>query len=119
MTLLKRLFIVVALIAVVVVIWAVVSVNADTPVTYDDIAEHFKYGSIGAEPGGSLLQPIGGVLPPYAVLTALPALCPEKLPPDGLAGLGFIIEQGHDLPIGVSRRHRIGIDHVEIGRAHV
>ena len=64
MRLIKRLLLAVALIGVVVVIWAVVAVSADTPVTYDDIAEHFSYGSIGAEPGGSLLQPIGGVLPP-------------------------------------------------------
>jgi len=117
MTLIRRLFIVIGVIALVVAVWAVVAVSADRPVTYDDISEHFKYGSIGAEPGGSLLQPIGGVLPPYAVLTALPSICPEKLPPGGLAGLGFVIEQGHDLPIGVSRRHRIGIDHVGLNCA--
>jgi hypothetical protein len=29
------------------VVWAV---TADRPVTYSDITEHFKYGSIGSEP---------------------------------------------------------------------
>ena len=33
------------------------------------ITDHFKYGSIGSEPGVSLLQPVGGVLPPYWVFT--------------------------------------------------
>src|SRR5277367_638576 len=27
---------------------------------YSDIQEHFKYGSIGSEPGGSILNPVGG-----------------------------------------------------------
>ena len=35
----------------------------DRPVTYADIEEHFKYGSIGSEPGGSLFNTIGGALP--------------------------------------------------------
>jgi len=104
------------LIALVFVTWVAVAVTIDRPVTYDDIAEHFKYGSIGSEPGVSLLQPIGGVLPPYAVFTALPSICPEKLP-GGYASLGFVYEQGRELPIGVSRRHRIGIDHVGLNCA--
>ena len=47
------------------VLWAVVSVSVDRPVAYDAIVEQFKYGSIGSEPGVSLLRPVGGVLPPY------------------------------------------------------
>ena len=39
--------------SLVAVVWAVVTVSADRPVEYDDIAEHFKYGSIGSEPGVS------------------------------------------------------------------
>ena len=58
------------------------------PVAYDDIAEHFKYGSIGSEPGGSLLAPVGGVLPPYRVFKALPSICSDKLP-GGYASVGF------------------------------
>jgi len=97
------------------IVWVLVSLG-DRPVTYDDIREHFKYGSIGSEPGISLLWPMGGVLPPYAVFTALPSICPEKLP-GGYASLGFVFEPGHDLPIGVSRRHRLGIDHVGLNCA--
>ena len=39
-----------------------------------------SYGSIGSEPGGSLLAPVGGVLPPYWVFKALPSICSDKLP---------------------------------------
>jgi len=45
--------------------WALATVRADRPVEYGDITEHFKYGSIGSEPGVSLLAAVGGVLPPY------------------------------------------------------
>jgi hypothetical protein len=96
---------------VVVVIWAAVSLTTDRPVVYANIAEHFKYGSIGSEPGGSLLAPVGGVLPPYEVFKSLPAICSDKLP-GGYASVGLIFEPGHDLPIGVSRRRRLGIDQV-------
>ena len=94
----------------------VASVRSDSPVTYSEITEHFKYGSIGSEPGGSLLQPIGGVLPPYAVFTALPSICPEKLP-GGYASLGFVLEPGKELPVGVARRRRLGFDQVGLNCA--
>ncbi len=97
-------------------IWAVVSLTTDRPVTYEPIEEHFKYGSIGSEPGGRLLSPIGGALPPYWVFTALPSICSDKLP-NGYATFGFITEKGRDLPIGVSRRRRLGIDHVGLNCA--
>ncbi len=85
--------------------------TSDSPVEYDDITEHFKYGSIGSEPGGSLLRPVGGALPPYWVFKALPSICPEKLP-GGFASVGLITEPGKDLPIGMSRRRRFGVDQV-------
>jgi hypothetical protein len=97
-------------------VWVLVSLTIDRPVTYGDITEHFKYGSIGSEPGVSLLRPVGGVLPPFAVFTALPSICPERLP-GGYASLGFVFEPGHDLPIGVSRRRRLGVDHVGLNCA--
>ena len=100
-----------AALAGVLAIWVFVSLRSDQPVTYDNIEEHFKYGSIGSEPGGSLLSPIGGVLPPYWVFKALPSVCSDKLP-NGYASFGFIMEPGRDLPIGVSRRRRFGLDHV-------
>jgi mono/diheme cytochrome c family protein len=92
-------------------IWAVAAIMSDRPVVYDDITEHFKYGSIGSEPGGSLFATIGGALPPYEVFKALPAICPDRLP-GGYASVGLIFEPGRDLPIGVSRRRRLGIDQV-------
>jgi len=92
-------------------LWAIVSVTRDRPVEYDDITEHFKYGSIGSEPGGSLLNPVGGALPPYWVFQALPSICPEKLP-GGYASVGLVTEPGRDLPIGVSRRNRFGVEQI-------
>src|SRR5262245_4577456 len=111
MILIRRVVIALVLVGILVAVWALITVRADRPVTYSEITEHFKYGSIGSEPGVSLLQPVGGVLPPYSVFTALPSICPDKLP-GGYASVGLIVEPGHDLPIGVSRRRRIGIDHV-------
>src|SRR3954465_3760949 len=102
--------------AAIAVIWVVVSINTDRPVTYENIEDHFKYGSIGSEPGGSLLSPIGGVLPPYWVFTALPSVCKDKLP-GGYASFGFVTEPGHDLPVGISRRRRLGIDQVGLNCA--
>ncbi len=90
--------------------------TVDTPVRYADIQEHFKYGSIGSEPGGSVLTPVGGVLPPYLIFKTLPAICPDKLP-GGYASLGLIVEPGHDLPIGISRRRRLGLDQVGVNCA--
>ena len=112
----RILVIATAAFAFVVVLWLVISLNRDRPAAYDDVAEHFKYGSIGSEPGVSLLRPVGGVLPPLSVFTALPSICPEKLP-GGYASLGFVFEKGHALPIGVSQRRRIGIDHVGLNCA--
>ena len=106
----------VVIVGVVVGIWAVVAISTDRPVTYASIEDHFKYGSIGSEPGGSLLAPVGGALPPYWVFKSLPSICPEKLP-NGYATFGFIMEPGHDLPIGVSRRRRLGIDQVGLNCA--
>jgi mono/diheme cytochrome c family protein len=85
-------------------------------VTYESIEDHFKYGSIGSEPGGSLLNPIGGVLPPYWVFKALPSICSDKLP-NGYSTFGFVTEPGRDLPVGISRRRRFGVDHVGLNCA--
>jgi hypothetical protein len=50
------------------------------------------------------------------VFRALPTICRDRLP-GGYADLGLIIEPGHELPVGVSQRHRIGIDHVGLNCA--
>jgi hypothetical protein len=98
------------------VLWAAVTLSVDRPVTYGSVLEQFKYGSIGSEPGGSILQTIGGVLPPYWIFRTLPEICPDKLP-GGYESLGFVVEPGHDVPIGVSRRRRIGVDQVGLNCA--
>jgi mono/diheme cytochrome c family protein len=105
-----------AAIVVLAVLWLILALRADRPVRYDAIEDHFKYGSIGSEPGVSLLSPVGGVLPPYRVFAALPSVCSDQLP-GGYASLGFIMEPGHDLPVGVSRRRRLGLDHVGLNCA--
>jgi hypothetical protein len=95
--------------------------TSETP-RYTDPDERFKYGSIGSEPGGSILAPVGGLLPPYKVFRILPAICPDLLS-EGISGsrelgsereyrsIGLIYERDRDgrwkdLPIGISRRRR-------------
>lgn len=88
----------------------------DRPVDYEDVVEQFKYGSIGSEPGGSLLEAAGGLLPPEPIFAVLPQICADRLP-GGYAQLGFLFEEGHHLPIGVSRRFRLGFDQVGLNCA--
>src|SRR5215469_7560034 len=57
------------------------------PVVYNDIQQHFKYGSIGSEPVNGL---------PYWIWKVLPEMFPDKLPGNGYASLGFVFEPGHD-----------------------
>ncbi|MQA30840.1 MAG: cytochrome c [Luteitalea sp.] len=106
-----KILIAAALAVVLVAAWAVGSIASDRPEEYGEITEHFKYGSIGSEPGGSLLRPVGGALPPYWMFRMLPSICRDKLP-GGYASLGLVTEPGRDLPIGISRRRRLGVDQV-------
>jgi hypothetical protein len=112
----RRALLAAAAVVAAVVIWLLASLASDRPVTYADVREHFKYGSIGSEPGVSLFNPVGGILPPRSVFTALPSICPEKLP-GGYASLGFVVEPGRPLPVGISQRRRLGIDHVGLNCA--
>lgn len=73
----------------------------DRPVAYEDVGEHFKYGSTGGERESGL---------PYWVFQAMPRVCAEHLPGEGYASLGFIFESGRDLPIGMSTRRHLGMD---------
>lgn len=85
------------------VISIIVRFVPEYPVRYDKIEEHFKYGSIGSEPENGL---------PYWIWKVLPEMFPEKLPGKGYESLGFIYEEGRDLPIGVSKRTVNGVDRV-------
>ena len=75
----------------------------DRPVAYADPVEHFKYGSLGGERNMGF---------PYWLFAVLPEVCPDLLPGQGYASLGFIFEPGHDLPVGMSKRRQLGIDRV-------
>ena len=56
----------------------------------------FKYGSIGAEHDAGI---------PYWIFFVLPRMFPDKLPgPGGLMSLGVAWEQGHELPIGFTKK---------------
>ena len=68
---------------------------SNRPVDYSDIREHFKYGSIGSELANGI---------PYWIWKVLPEMFPEKLPGQGYASLGLIVEPGKDTPIGFSER---------------
>jgi mono/diheme cytochrome c family protein len=79
--------------------------NADRPARYDDVLEHFKYGSIGSDrtPNGL----------PLEILAALPELFPHHLPegaPHDYTAFGFIAEEGRRLPIGFSERRALVVD---------
>ena len=75
--------------------------TADDPVTYSSVEEHFKYGSTGGERASGL---------PYWIFQAMPQVCAKHLPGKGYASLGFIFEDGRDLPVGMSKRRHLGID---------
>ena len=110
---------VIVLVIILLLLWGARLVRrflVDRPVSYSKIEDHFKYGSIGSEPGGSVLNAVGGLLPPYEIFRVLPQVCPDRLP-GGFASLGLIFEPGHELPVGVSRRFRLGIDQVGLNCA--
>lgn len=70
---------------------------------FDNPDERFKYGSFGQEFDAGI---------PYWIFYVLPRVFPDKLPgPGGYASFGVAWEQGHELPIGFTKR-RIGFDRV-------
>ncbi len=65
--------------------------------------ERFKYGSLGGEESSGI---------PYWIFIALPRMFPEYLPgPGGYASLGIAWEEGHDLPVGFSKK-TVGFERV-------
>ncbi len=98
---------------------------------YESAEDHFKYGSIGSETGGTLLHPIGGLLPPAPIFKALPKVCTGVATRTGVSSytavtsyetdFGLIYEEKdgtkRDLPVGISRRHRLGMEIVGINCA--
>ena len=88
--------------AVLVAVFVLPRFLADRPVEYSAIEEHFKYGSTGGER-------VSGF--PYWIFQAMPGVCP-KLLPGGWPSLGFVYEEGKDLPVGMSKRNYQGVDRV-------
>lgn len=69
----------------------------EEPLVYESALEHFKYGSIGTEKEGLRV--------PYWIFLVLPRIFPEYLPgPGGYYSLGFAWEEGHELPIGLTKK---------------
>lgn len=65
--------------------------------TFEDPAEHFKYGAIGLSPASRV---------PLYLFQAMPTVCAHYLkdPAKGWANFGFIFEEGRELPVGFARR---------------
>lgn len=84
-------------------LWALLRFTSDRPVSYQDPVENFKYGSTGGERGAGI---------PLSLWKVLPELFSDLLPGAGLQSLGFIYEEGKELPIGVSQRRVQGVDRV-------
>jgi mono/diheme cytochrome c family protein len=70
--------------------------------------DHFLYGSIGTEEERGV---------PYWIWLVLPRIFPEYLPaPGGLASIGIIARDGHEMPIGLSKVD-IGVPRVGVNCA--
>lgn len=95
----KWIVLIVLVILVAVVGWVFYDrLLREVPLHYEDAAEHFKYGSIGTEKGG-------GIRIPFWIWLVLPRIFPEYLPgPGGYVSLGFAWEEGHELPIGLTKK---------------
>jgi len=99
----KRVGITLLVIITLIVIYLAWRFSVDSAVEYDDIEEHFKYGSTGGEREAGF---------PFWIFKVLPEVCPEFLPGKGYESLGLLFEDGKDLPIGVSSRRVTGLDRV-------
>src|SRR5262245_34574296 len=68
----------------------------EIPQSFASQEEDFEYGSIGIENEDGLA---------YLVWMALPRIFPEYLPgPGGYRSLGMVWEEGHDTPVGFSKK---------------
>jgi hypothetical protein len=68
----------------------------EVDVSYERVEDDFKYGSLGSEAMQGL---------PYWVWYELPRVFGEYLPGNGgYAALGFVWEQGHETPVGFSKK---------------
>lgn len=104
------LLIMITVFAAITALLLVMRFTADRPVEYADVGEHFKYGSTGGERESGL---------PYWVFQVMPRVCSKHMPVPGTGyeSLGFIYEEGRDLPVGMSKRRNLGMDRTFINCA--
>ena len=108
LTFLLALMGLVAIIAFIAALVLLVAWLRGGPEHFHDDTQHFLHGSIGSETASGL---------PYEVWQALPVLFPEGFQgKDTYEAFGFLYQQDEkgrtDLPIGISRRDRLGITQV-------
>jgi len=107
LALLAAILLVLFLAALVVGIIVLRRISDNSSPHYADVVEHFKYGSIGAEPSSGI---------PYAIWKVLPALYPDEFEGrDDYSAFGFLYEDDkagrqRDLPVGISRRKVRGVE---------
>jgi mono/diheme cytochrome c family protein len=98
-----RIWVMVVVVAAILAILAILAAQRyapNRPAVYEDVTEHFKYGSIGADVENGL---------PLRILQALPRMFPDYLPQGGprdYRAFGFLQEPGRPMPIGFSVRRR-------------
>jgi processive rubber oxygenase RoxA-like protein len=91
------------------VVMSLLRVRGDGEPQFVSSEDHFKYGSIGTEDEAGV---------PYWIWQVLPRMCADKLPgPGGYASLGFVWEDGRELPVGFSKRNVWGVSSVAINCA--
>lgn len=79
---------------------------------YESIEALMKYGSVGQEDSAGL---------PYRVWRVMPAVCSEQMPAGfdpqrPYSAFGFVYEDGHEVPIGVTKK-RIGFERMSLSCA--
>ncbi|PON11173.1 hypothetical protein C2W62_46225, partial [Candidatus Entotheonella serta] len=113
----KIILTIVVILIIILAVGLVRRITSDVPVVYDDIENHYKYGSTGGE-RGSGLQPGFGIH--YWIWVIMPELfheyLPDQTPGRGYTSFGMLYEPNRDprfdLPIGISTRLTQGIDRV-------
>src|SRR5499427_8398839 len=103
-----RLIVIVVIIGALIGIYAWYKLFRQVPLHYANVEDQFKYGSIGTEDSSGI---------PYWIFMVMPRLFPEYLPgPGGYSSFGFAWEEGHELPIGFTKK-TIGFERVGINCA--
>jgi mono/diheme cytochrome c family protein len=105
-TIAAALLVALVLIVLLAGIWNGIGLLRESTTRYEDIRQHFKYGSIGTEPESGI---------PFKLWKALPHLFPEAFDNrNDYAAFGFLYEsvdgRTRDLPIGISKRRFRGVD---------